>query len=152
MSVARNISVIDLDQVAKNKLIQNRAETSLADRFAEEMQIKVATVNQKVNSLSGGNQQKVLIAKLLTVKPKVVIMDEPTRGIDIGAKTQIYHLLRKLANQGVGVIMISSELPEVIGICDRVVVMYEGKPCGTLEGGDINERAIIRMACLSDNG
>ena len=151
MNVANNISVIDLDAVARYRLIQRKAEASLARRFVEEMQIKVASVAQKLRSLSGGNQQKVLVSKLLTISPKVVIMDEPTRGIDIGAKTQIYHLLRRLSAQGVGVIMISSELPEVVGVCDRVLVMYEGRQCGILEGGQIDEKSIIQLACLSPN-
>ena len=151
MSVANNISVIDLDSVSRLKLIQRRAENGLARRFVEEMKIKVAGVTQRIRSLSGGNQQKVLVAKLLSVSPKVVLMDEPTRGIDIGAKTQIYHLLRQLASSGVGVMMISSELPEVIGVCDRVLVMREGRVCGTLEGPEIDEKSIIRMACLSTN-
>jgi ribose transport system ATP-binding protein len=151
MSVASNISVIRLDAVARFKLIQKSREIGLARRFVSEMQIKVASVSQKLRSLSGGNQQKVLVSKLLSVSPKIVLMDEPTRGIDIGAKSQIYHLLRELASKGVGVIMISSELPEVVGVCDRVLVMYEGRTCGTLEGADINESSIIQMACLSTN-
>jgi len=151
MSVASNISVIRLDAVARFKLIQKTREIKLARKFVSEMQIKVASVSQKLRSLSGGNQQKVLVSKLLSVSPKIVLMDEPTRGIDIGAKSQIYHLLRELAAKGVGVIMISSELPEVVGVCDRVLVMYEGRMCGTLEGQDINESSIIQMACLSTN-
>jgi ribose transport system ATP-binding protein len=151
MSVASNISVIDLDAVARMKMIQKKKELGLARRFVAEMQIKVAAVTQKIRSLSGGNQQKVLVAKLLSVAPKIVLMDEPTRGIDIGAKSQIYHLLRRLASEGVGVVMISSELPEIVGVCDRVLVMYEGKTCGTLEGREINEKSIIQMACLSTN-
>ena len=151
MSVASNISVIRLDAVARFKLIQKSREIKLARKFVSEMQIKVASVSQKLRSLSGGNQQKVLVSKLLSVSPKIVLMDEPTRGIDIGAKSQIYHLLRELAEKGVGVIMISSELPEVVGVCDRVCVMYEGRMCGTLEGRDINESSIIQMACLSTN-
>ena len=115
------------------------------------MQIKLASVDQKATSLSGGNQQKVLISKLLSVSPEVVIMDEPTSGIDIGSKAQIYHLLRQLASKGIGVIMISSELPEIIGVCDRVAVMYEGSLCAILEGNDVNEQSIIQMACLSSD-
>jgi ribose transport system ATP-binding protein len=149
MSVASNISVISLDAVARLKLIQKRKENGLAQRYVTDMQIKVANLGARLRSLSGGNQQKVLVSKLLTISPKVVLMDEPTRGIDVGAKTQIYHLLRRLADEGVGVMMISSELPEVVGICDRVVVMYEGKACGILEGDHINEKSIIQMACLS---
>jgi ribose transport system ATP-binding protein len=151
LSIAKNISVMDLDKVASLYLIRKSAETGLAERLASEMQIKLADVDQKVNSLSGGNQQKVLISKLLSVAPKVIIMDEPTRGIDIGAKAQIYHLLRRLASEGIGIIMISSELPEVIGVCDRVAVMYEGSVCGILEGDEVNERSIIQMACLSSD-
>jgi ribose transport system ATP-binding protein len=150
LSIAKNISVMDLGQVSRFSLIQTKSETALAERYTGEMQIKLASVGQKANSLSGGNQQKVLISKLLSVSPKVVIMDEPTRGIDIGAKAQIYHLLRQLADAGIGVIMISSELPEVIGTCDRVAVMYEGSICGVLEGDEVNEQSIIQRACLSN--
>jgi ribose transport system ATP-binding protein len=149
MSVAQNISVIDLDEVASLKLIQRTKEHGLAQRYVSEMQIKVASLSARLRSLSGGNQQKVLVSKLLTVSPKVVLMDEPTRGIDVGAKTQIYHLLRRLADEGVGVVMISSELPEVVGVCDRVVVMYEGRVMGILDGEQVNEKSIIQMACLS---
>ena len=151
MSVASNISVITLDDVANMMLIQKKKELRLAQRYVTDMQIKVASLVARLRSLSGGNQQKVLVAKLLTVSPKVVLMDEPTRGIDVGAKTQIYHLLRRLASEGVGVLMISSELPEVVGVCDRVVVMYEGRMCGILEGAHITEQSIIQMACLNAN-
>lgn len=149
MSVAANISVISLDDVASFKLIQRRKEIRLAQKYVTDMQIKVASPMARLRSLSGGNQQKVLVSKLLTISPKVVLMDEPTRGIDVGAKTQIYHLLRRLASDGIGVLMISSELPEIVGVCDRVVVMYEGRVCGILEGDHINEKSIIQMACLS---
>lgn len=151
MSVASNISVINLEDVSRLKLIQRQKENGLAQRYVSEMQIKVASLTARLRSLSGGNQQKVLVSKLLTVSPKVVLMDEPTRGIDVGAKTQIYHLLRRLASEGVGVLMISSELPEIVGVCDRVVVMYEGRMCGVLEGDQVNEKSIIQMACLSTN-
>ena len=151
MSIVSNMSVISLDDVAKLKLIQRRKELALAQRFVNDMQIKGASLMARLRSLSGGNQQKVLVSKLLTVSPKVVLMDEPTRGIDVGAKTQIYHLLRQLASAGVGVLMISSELPEIVGVCDRVVVMYEGRVRGILEGDQINEKSIIQMACLSTN-
>ncbi|HET6449900.1 MAG TPA: sugar ABC transporter ATP-binding protein [Spirochaetia bacterium] len=149
MSVAANISVISLDGVARLALIQRRREQALARKFVADMQIKVAGLSARLRSLSGGNQQKVLVAKLLTISPKVVLMDEPTRGIDVGAKTQIYHLLRRLASEGVAVLMISSELPEIVGVCDRVAVMYEGRLCGILEGDAINEKSIIQKACLS---
>jgi ribose transport system ATP-binding protein len=151
MRVASNISVISLGDVARLTLIQKRKELGLAQRYVTEMQIKVASLTARLRSLSGGNQQKVLVSKLLTISPRIVLMDEPTRGIDVGAKTQIYHLLRRLASEGVGVVMISSELPEVVGVCDRVLVMYEGRMCGILEGAHITEKSIIQMACLSTN-
>ena len=151
MSVAANISVISLDDVSSLKLIQKRKELGLAQKYISSMQIKVTGPLARLRSLSGGNQQKVLVSKLLTISPKIVLMDEPTRGIDVGAKTQIYHLLRRLASEGVGVLMISSELPEIVGLCDRVVVMYEGRLCGLLERDRIDEKSIIQMACLSTN-
>ena len=103
-------------------------------------------MNQNLSSLSGGNQQKVLLAKLLTVKPRIVFMDEPTRGIDVGAKNEIHRLIRKLANQGTGIVLISSELPEIVGMCDRVVVMHEGRLSGVVVDEEINEKKIIQLA------
>ena len=101
---------------------------------------------QKVWSLSGGNQQKVLIAKLLSVAPRILFMDEPTRGIDVGAKSEIHRLLRELAGEGIGIVMISSELPEVIGLCDRVLVMHDGKTRGIMQGSQLSEESVIRRA------
>jgi ribose transport system ATP-binding protein len=148
MSIASNISVMGLSDVSPGGLVDSQAEERLAEKFMSSMAIKAAGPAAKARSLSGGNQQKVLISKLLSVSPKVVFMDEPTRGIDVGAKTQIYTTLRRLADEGVGVVVISSELPEIIGLCDRVVVMNEGRMCGLLEGDDICEHKIISMACL----
>ena len=96
--------------------------------------------------LSGGNQQKIMIGKALSIRPKLIIFDEPTRGIDVGSKAEIYKTLRNLATEGVGVIVISSELPEIIGLCDRVCVLYEGRLCGEVKNEDINEQTIIRIA------
>ena len=99
-----------------------------------------------MNSLSGGNQQKVMIARWLAVNPRILIMDEPTRGIDVGAKAEIHRLLRDLVNQGIGVIVVSSELPEIIGLCDRVIVMHEGVVSGVVKGDRIEEETIMRYA------
>jgi len=148
MSLASNISVMDLEAVAPHRLIDRRAEEDLAGRYMGEMAIKAAGPWAKAGSLSGGNQQKVLISKLLSVAPRVVFMDEPTRGIDVGAKAHIYRTLRALADRGVAVVVISSELPEVVGLCDRVVVMNEGRVCGEIEGAGVGEHAIMSMACL----
>ncbi|MNE44714.1 Galactose/methyl galactoside import ATP-binding protein MglA [compost metagenome] len=99
-----------------------------------------------VSALSGGNQQKVAIAKQLAVRPKVILMDEPTRGIDVGAKSEIHLLLRELASSGIGIIVISSELPELLGLCDRVLVIREGTVAGELNADEMTEEAIIRLA------
>jgi ribose transport system ATP-binding protein len=148
MSLAANVSVLDLEAVAAHTLIDRGAEEALAARAMEGMAIKAAGPGAKVGSLSGGNQQKVLIAKLLTVAPRVLFMDEPTRGIDVGAKAHIYRTLRQLAARGLALVVISSELPEIIGLCDRVVVMSEGRLRGTLEREAIDEQTIIGLACL----
>ena len=103
-------------------------------------------IDAAVSTLSGGNQQKVAIAKQLSIAPKVVIMDEPTRGIDVGAKIEIHRLLRQLVNEGVGIVVISSELPELIGLCDRVIVVREGSIAGELGADQISEEAIIMLA------
>ncbi|NLB78006.1 MAG: sugar ABC transporter ATP-binding protein [Clostridiaceae bacterium] len=132
--------------VSKKGLIQSHLETKQSDSFIQELGIKCAGINQNLSSLSGGNQQKVLLAKLLTVKPKIVFMDEPTRGIDVGAKNEIHKLIRKLANQGTGIVLISSELPEVVGMCDRVVVMHEVMFSGEVLDEDINEKTILQLA------
>ncbi len=146
LSIRRNMAVMDIKQVSSRGIIDRKKENTLAQKISEELRIKYNNLSQNVSSLSGGNQQKVLIAKLLSVNPTIILMDEPTRGIDVGAKSEIHKLLRTLADQGVGMIVISSELPEVIGMCDRVLVMHEGEQCGIVSGDDINEEKIIHMA------
>ena len=146
MPISNNIAAMNLTQVSSRGLIDGKLIQTLASRLADKLNIKYHTLAQLVSSLSGGNQQKVLIAKLLSVNPAIIIMDEPTRGIDVGAKSEIHRLLRELANQGIGVIMISSELPEVIGMCDRVLVMHEGHLCDIISGDQITEERIIQLA------
>jgi ribose transport system ATP-binding protein len=96
-----------------------------------------------MNNLSGGNQQKIMIAKLLALNPQLIIMDEPTRGIDVGAKTEIHAILRELADAGVGIVLISSEMPEIVGMCDRIMIMNVGSMVGELSGEDITQDNII---------
>ena len=108
--------------------------------------IKVSGPDGIVGGLSGGNQQKVLLARWLAINPKVLLLDEPTRGVDVGAKSEIYRIINELAAQGVAIVVISSELPEVIGICDRVVVMREGVISGECTGEDINQERIMTLA------
>ncbi|RUV78291.1 sugar ABC transporter ATP-binding protein, partial [Mesorhizobium sp. M5C.F.Ca.IN.020.14.1.1] len=108
--------------------------------------VRMGGIEAQVSTLSGGNQQKVAIARLLSVGPKVVILDEPTRGVDVGAKVEIHRLLRDLAERGVGVIVISSELPELIGLSDRVLVIHEGAIAGELGADELTEEAIMLLA------
>lgn len=145
MSIAANISVLDLKQVTSGILLDRRKEADQARTLTQKMGVRMGGIDAPVSSLSGGNQQKVAIAKQISVNPKIIIMDEPTRGIDVGAKTEIHKLLRELAQSGVGVIVISSELPELIGVCDRVVVIREGRVAGELSGA-MTEEAVIRLA------
>ena len=106
------------------------------------------SLDQLCSALSGGNQQKVLFAKWLTVSPQILIIDEPTRGIDVGVRLEIYRILRELCENGIGVIVISSDLPEVLGLCDRVIVMAEGRVTGELKGEEMTEEAVMRLASV----
>lgn len=149
MSITRNMIAIIVDKISKNGLISEKEARSLTMEYKEKLNIKFESPEQPIGSLSGGNQQKVLIAKQLVCMPQVIIMDEPTRGIDVGAKSEIHNMLRQLCDSGVGVIVISSELPEIVGLCDRVMVMHEGKMVGELNEDHITQDNIIANISLS---
>lgn len=146
LSIKMNISAMKLQNISKHGLVYKTLEDEQGNSYVEILGVKCGSIDKPVSSLSGGNQQKVLMSKLLTVKPKVIIMDEPTRGIDVGAKVEIHKLLRRLVNEGMGVIMISSELPEIVGMCDRVVIMHEGALSGEVGPYELNESRIIQLA------
>jgi ribose transport system ATP-binding protein len=147
MSVAQNISSMAPARVSSRwGLVRHTAETQLAQELGARLNLKSAGVDCEAASLSGGNQQKVAIAKLLATHPRVLLMDEPTRGVDVGAKSEIHHILRSLADQGVGVIVISSELPEIIGLCDRALVIREGRLAGEVAAEDMTEEGLLRLA------
>ncbi|WP_406871735.1 sugar ABC transporter ATP-binding protein [Aminobacter sp. P9b] len=147
MSIAANVSALDLGKLTgKLGLLDRRAETAQATELAKRLGVRMGGVGAAVSTLSGGNQQKVAIAKQLSVDPRVMVMDEPTRGIDVGAKAEIHRLLRELASRGVGIVVISSEMPELIGLCDRVLVVREGRIAGELAAGELGEEAIIMLA------
>ncbi|QPC94372.1 sugar ABC transporter ATP-binding protein [Mesorhizobium sp. INR15] len=147
MPIAANISALDLGKLTGALgLLDRKAEDRQATELSRRLGVRMAGIGAAVSTLSGGNQQKVAIARQLSVNPKVIIMDEPTRGIDVGAKVEIHRLLRQLASKGVGVIVISSELPELIGLCDRVMVVREGRIAGELAAGELGEEAIIMLA------
>ncbi|MDP9892061.1 ribose transport system ATP-binding protein [Variovorax boronicumulans] len=147
LPIAQNVSSMALGRVSSAwGLLQRSAEHKLAKTLGAKLNLKSDGVAIEVSSLSGGNQQKVAIAKLLATNPSVLLMDEPTRGVDVGAKSEIHHILRELANQGVGVIVISSELPEIIGLCDRALVIRDGQVAGEVEANEMTEEALLRLA------
>jgi ribose transport system ATP-binding protein len=146
MSVRENITLPALRRYAPTGLINNERERQTAQRQKESLNIKTPTVETLVVNLSGGNQQKVVLGKWLAMEPKVLIFDEPTRGIDVGAKAEIYKLMRDLAGAGAVVLMISSDMEEILNVSDRVAVMHEGKIPGVLERADCTEQNIMLLA------
>ncbi|MBN2472927.1 MAG: sugar ABC transporter ATP-binding protein [Anaerolineae bacterium] len=152
MALKANIQASCLQDVTSSGFIVPGREVQLATEYIAKMNISTSGPEQEVRRLSGGNQQKALMAKWLAIKPRILIVDEPTRGIDVGAKREIHYLLRKLASDGVGVIMISSELPEVLGMSDRVLVMHEGAIVAELDAAEANEERIMAYASGHENG
>jgi ribose transport system ATP-binding protein len=145
-NVRENISLPNLESYSSAKIINQAKETKAAVEACKAINIKTPTPEMRAANLSGGNQQKVVLAKWLTFAPQVLIFDEPTRGIDVGAKAEIYQLIRKLAANGVSVIVISSEMEEVLGISDRIAVMHEGRLTGILRRPQFSEEAVMRLA------
>jgi ribose transport system ATP-binding protein len=145
-NVRENISLPNLEAYSSAKLINRGKETKAALEACKSINIKTPTPEMRAANLSGGNQQKVVLAKWLTFSPKVIIFDEPTRGIDVGAKAEIYQLIRNLSANGVSVIVISSEMEEVLGISDRIAVMHEGRLMGILPRSQFSEEAVMRLA------
>jgi ribose transport system ATP-binding protein len=150
-NIRENISLPGMQRYTTAGLINSAKETAAARKACEANNIKTPSPEMKAANLSGGNQQKVVLARWLTLSPKVLIFDEPTRGIDVGAKSEIYALIRKLAAEGVSVIAISSEMEEVLGISDRIAVMHEGRITGILEHDQFSEEAVMRLATGSSN-
>jgi ribose transport system ATP-binding protein len=145
-NVRENITLPGLERYSTAKLINSSRETVIAKEMCRKINIKPPTPEMRAANLSGGNQQKVVLAKWLALSPKVLIFDEPTRGIDVGAKSEIYSLIRDLAAQGVSLLVISSEMEEVLGISDRIAVMHEGKITGILSRPEFSEGAVMRLA------
>jgi rhamnose transport system ATP-binding protein len=146
LSIKRNATITSLARLTKLGLIAGKAERLMAEEWAQRLQLKFHSLNDNVGTLSGGNQQKVVLAKWLSTEPKVLIVDEPTRGIDVGTKSEVHRLLSELAGQGLAILMISSELPEVLGMADRVLVMHEGRITGEISRADADEERIMRAA------
>lgn len=150
-TIQRNITLSNLPQVARGQILQEAEETRVTEAYREALNIRTPSVFQRAVNLSGGNQQKVVLSKWLFAQPDVLILDEPTRGIDVGAKFEIYGIINDLSAQGKGVLMISSEMPELLGMCDRIYVMNEGAFVGELTGQDASQEAIMSLI-VTDKG
>ena len=144
--VKQNITLANLREVSRRNIVDNNAEVKVANGYKSSLNIKTPTVEQKVVNLSGGNQQKVSVAKGLFVKPNVLILDEPTRGIDVGAKFEIYTIMTRLVEAGMSIIMISSELPEILGMSDRVYIVSSGRLSGELPIEEATQEKIMQLA------
>ncbi len=142
--VRKNITLASLGRVARRRVIDDMRELQVANHYRNRMRIRCSDVYQETGELSGGNQQKVVLSKWLMTDPKVLILDEPTRGIDVGAKYEIYCIINELAAEGKGVVMISSEMPELLGICDRICVMNDGAFVGEFGAGEATQEKIMR--------
>lgn len=146
LSIARNASLTVLGRLVRHGLISARSETTLAGEWGKRLRLKASDLDAPVGTLSGGNQQKVVLGKWLATSPKVLIIDEPTRGIDVGAKAEVYRTLAELVKEGMAVLMISSELPEVLGMADRVLVMHEGRISADIPRAEANEERVMSAA------
>ena len=144
--IRMNISLPNLEKVSSSGVIDESLELAEAQTYRQKLAIRCASVEQAVGTLSGGNQQKVVLAKWMMTGPKVLILDEPTRGIDVGAKAEIYGLINQMVDSGICVLVISSELPELMGICDRIAVMHEGRITGELPIGEATQEKIMLLA------
>ncbi|KQN72898.1 sugar ABC transporter ATP-binding protein [Devosia sp. Leaf64] len=144
--IYRNVSLPSLDKTSSKGFIRMAEEYKLARTYTERLDLRASSLSQNVSTLSGGNQQKVVIAKWLATLPKVIILDEPTKGIDIGSKAAVHEFMGELVSQGLSVIMVSSELPEILGMSDRVVVMREGLMVDTLDNTNLQPETLVRLA------
>ncbi len=146
MTVAANVSLASLARLSRWGWLDTDRERALAGGFAERLSIKTPTVEADVSTLSGGNQQKVAVARWLATEPRVLILDEPTQGVDVGAKAEIHRLIGSLADQGLAILLISSDLPELLALSDRIAVMREGRIVGTLDRADATPEAVMALA------
>ena len=149
-SVLENTTLAILRRLTRFRIMQRRQERRVASDYVERLNVRTPSIDQEVGKLSGGNQQKVVLARWLAAKPRVLILDEPTRGIDVGAKAEIYRLIDVLANEGLAIMLISSELPEILGMSDRIYVMQGGRITGELPGPGTTEAQVLELAMHED--
>jgi putative multiple sugar transport system ATP-binding protein len=142
--IKRNATLANLNKISRNFIVDENKEILVAEKSRHQMNIKCSSILQKTMNLSGGNQQKVVLSKWIFTEPDVLILDEPTRGIDVGSKFEIYSIINNLAKEGKGILLISSELPEILGMCDRVYVMSEGRITGELAQSEASQERIMK--------
>jgi rhamnose transport system ATP-binding protein len=152
MAVAENVTMASLRRVAPGGLIDRARENRFAQRSVERLRIKTPSVAAAVESLSGGNQQKVALARWLAIEPKVLILDEPTQGVDVGSKSELHELMQEMAERGLAVLMISSELPEILGMSDRIAVMHAGTIAGVVPRAEATQDRLMTLALGHGNG
>jgi ABC-type sugar transport system ATPase subunit len=145
MSVKKNTTLVNLDRVSRGGVISNALETQYGNEYKDKLRVATPSLETEVQYLSGGNQQKVVIAKWLFQDAEILFLDEPTRGIDVGAKTEIYRLINQMVKEGKTVILISSEMPEILGMCDRIMVMHEGRKMGELDVAEATQEKIMAL-------
>ena len=147
LSIRQNIALPNLDILCDNLgVVQSRHENELCEQAVDNLMIKTPSIEKDVATLSGGNQQKVVVAKWLARNSRVVMFDEPTRGIDVAAKVEIYHLMNKLKQQGIAVMFVSSEMPEIMGVADRIIVMCDGRVTGEMDAAQATQEEILTLA------
>jgi ABC-type sugar transport system ATPase subunit len=152
MNIRENASVLWLLSVWKRFRIRRKSEREASLQSVKRMNVKMAGLESPIDSLSGGNQQKLLLARLLMVKPQIVMLNDPTRGVDVGSKQEIYQIIYELARQGVSVLMTSSEIPEVVSLADRVIVMSKGRKIAELEDEEVTVDNVLSLATRADAG
>ena len=145
LSVNSNIVAASTERFSKNGIVQYQDIRKNTEKYVDAMSIKISGINQNVMDLSGGNQQKVLLAMWMTTNPDIIMIDEPTRGVDVGAKAEIHALLRKMAVDGKAIILVSSEMSELLASCDKIVCMFEGKITGILDNKEAGEESIMKL-------
>ena len=145
-SVRDNINSASWRKLASGQFLSRGKEARNAQKYIEDLNVKTASQETKISALSGGNQQKALLGRMLSIRPRILILDEPTHGIDVGAKNEFYRIINELADSGISIILISSELPELISLSHRMMVMYEGHIQGSLEFADFDQERIMNLA------
>jgi D-xylose transport system ATP-binding protein len=144
--VAFNLTLSSLRAIARHGVLDDAAEATVAGAMVADLRVKTATLETSVGALSGGNQQKVVIGKALLTKPRVLLLDEPTRGIDVGAKLEVYELINRLTDQGQAIVLVSSELPELMGMSDRIIMLHDGRIGGEFERSAATQQALLSAA------